>query len=222
LTYLACAGCGDVRPPGRRGPKPRSLYCRKCAEEIRIFRRKTSRWTARECQNCNVWFSSAKQKFCSDECRRTYYTKLNTEKQKVFVPLSVRQCSRCYQDFLTYASRTQKFCSDRCKRLFDYELIPAKRRGAPRVATASVSYKVLQESGWECAVCGVATPESLRGTVEPNAPEVDHIFPVSRGGSHEIGNLQCLCRKCNMSKGAKLMSEWRPANDNFRCVEVAA
>ena len=38
--------------------------------------------------------------------------------------------------------------------------------------------------------------------------EVDHIIPISRGGTHSEGNLQPLCRSCNASKGAKTMSEW--------------
>ena len=32
---------------------------------------------------------------------------------------------------------------------------------------------------------------------------VDHIVPVSRGGTHEGHNLQVLCRRCNSAKGAK-------------------
>lgn len=38
--------------------------------------------------------------------------------------------------------------------------------------------------------------------------EVDHIHPVSRGGSDDPANLQVLCKSCNTSKGAKTMSEW--------------
>jgi 5-methylcytosine-specific restriction endonuclease McrA len=37
----------------------------------------------------------------------------------------------------------------------------------------------------------------------------DHIVPISRGGSHGIGNLAPACWSCNSSKGAKLLVEWR-------------
>lgn len=44
-----------------------------------------------------------------------------------------------------------------------------------------------------CAYCG--TTENL---------SVDHKRPISRGGSSEPENLQCLCRSCNSRKGARI------------------
>ena len=41
--------------------------------------------------------------------------------------------------------------------------------------------------------------------------EVDHIIPISRGGSHGIGNLQMLCRHHNSSKKDSLEVEVRYA-----------
>lgn len=37
---------------------------------------------------------------------------------------------------------------------------------------------------------------------------VDHVVPISRGGSNWPSNLQLLCATCNCSKGTKLMEEW--------------
>lgn len=39
--------------------------------------------------------------------------------------------------------------------------------------------------------------------------QVDHVIPLARGGAHAIGNLVPACRKCNHSKNAKLLMEWR-------------
>lgn len=67
---------------------------------------------------------------------------------------------------------------------------------------ASVVYKISDKDmqrllSSPCVECG--HPKST----------LDHIIPIKRGGTHGVGNLQPLCGKCNSSKGAKLMVEWR-------------
>jgi 5-methylcytosine-specific restriction endonuclease McrA len=42
--------------------------------------------------------------------------------------------------------------------------------------------------------------------------ELDHIIPIARGGNHSIGNIAPACQKCNRSKGAKTITEWRKRN----------
>ncbi len=49
-----------------------------------------------------------------------------------------------------------------------------------------------------CAYCGCTSGPF----------EVDHITPVSRGGTNDPENLTCACRSCNRSKGAKTVKEW--------------
>jgi 5-methylcytosine-specific restriction endonuclease McrA len=51
-------------------------------------------------------------------------------------------------------------------------------------------------SSYGCKNCGVS--EDLT---------IDHIIPMSKGGSDNIANLQCLCRSCNSVKGDKIVKE---------------
>lgn len=54
---------------------------------------------------------------------------------------------------------------------------------------------VLSLYGGKCAFCG--SIENI---------QKDHIFPLKRGGSDGVHNLQPLCRSCNFKKSAKLVS----------------
>ena len=59
--------------------------------------------------------------------------------------------------------------------------------------------RVYRRDGYVCSYCG--------DTDGPFA--IDHIHPLSRGGSNDISNLCVACRACNSSKGDKLLvSEW--------------
>jgi len=52
--------------------------------------------------------------------------------------------------------------------------------------------KVFERDKHTCRYCGAT-----------NRLEIDHIIPLSRGGSNELDNLQILCRYCNSRKWAK-------------------
>lgn len=55
-----------------------------------------------------------------------------------------------------------------------------------------------QQDG-KCAYCGI----ELNGTYH-----IDHIHPLSRGGSNWPDNLACACARCNLSKSDKTIEEW--------------
>lgn len=62
-----------------------------------------------------------------------------------------------------------------------------------------IQFKYDQQLGL-CAYCGCELDEKYH---------VDHIRPLSRGGSNDASNLAIACPHCNTSKGNKLLSEWR-------------
>lgn len=79
----------------------------------------------------------------------------------------------------------------------------ALERGA-RVAEKINPDFILERDKYRCYICGIKTPKKLRGTYEDNAPEVDHIIPLSKGGLHVESNLRCACRKCNGLKSDRV------------------
>lgn len=65
--------------------------------------------------------------------------------------------------------------------------------------------EIFMRDGWRCQICGVSTPQTRRGTYHKNAPELDHIIPLSKGGKHTRTNVQCACRACNGEKSDKVV-----------------
>ncbi len=65
--------------------------------------------------------------------------------------------------------------------------------------TKALRQRIIERDNYTCQICGNSTYN------EPNLLlEVDHIIPISKGGKTVDNNLQCLCWKCNRSKGNKL------------------
>lgn len=85
----------------------------------------------------------------------------------------------------------------------------ARRRAMERGAEAEAvdPLAVFERDGWRCHMCRRPTPRKLRGSVDPRAPELDHIVTLAEGGTHTWGNLACACRSCNGRKGARSLGQ---------------
>lgn len=68
-----------------------------------------------------------------------------------------------------------------------------KRQPARRPLAATLRLEVMQRDNFHCQRCGAGQETGAK-------LEVDHITPISRGGTNDPHNLQTLCRICNLAK----------------------
>jgi hypothetical protein len=80
-----------------------------------------------------------------------------------------------------------------------------------------VNFGRVEKLTWQERLANRRVPESMRATVLVRDGgrcrkcrrainlEMDHIVPVSKGGTTEESNLQTLCRRCNRAKFKKLV-----------------
>jgi hypothetical protein len=68
-------------------------------------------------------------------------------------------------------------------------------------------FEIFDRDGWRCHMCRCSTPKRYRGTIKPNAPELDHIVPLSKGGKHTRANTACSCRACNGVKSDRIFGQ---------------
>lgn len=68
-------------------------------------------------------------------------------------------------------------------------LLIAKMSGSHTFAQA---VQLINSVNGACAICG-----------RTDSPSIDHVVPISKGGSDGVDNLRVLCTSCNSRKGGK-------------------
>lgn len=129
--------------------------------------------------------------------------KLNKNKVGDVVLLNCKCCGRLYTSIISIGA-SKKYCLTCLPEI--YKKFKRKSKGKRRAIERNVEadnidwVDVCQRDSWVCQECGISTPRSKRGTYNPDAPEIDHIIPLSKGGKHKLNNVRCLCRLCNGKK----------------------
>lgn len=185
----------------------------------------------KECVYCSKKFKSTTQLvYCSDKCRdnnsktqsKQYYLsnkdKLIQKRKSNFVSVE-KECVECGNVFETkYGTKRKKFCSDKCAKRYKNRKASINRRVQIR-ENGSIDYnlsltKLIKKDKGNCKICGckvdvkdyVKTKEGhfIAGI---NYPSIDHILPVSKGGTHTWSNVQLAHRGCNSMKSDNVIFE---------------
>ena len=127
------------------------------------------------CPVCGVvWCSrTSRRKLCSAECQR--------KKQSQYVSAKIMERYRTDPQFR------------------DQVLARAHARRADKLGLGSkqvlLSYLIKRDHG----VCGLCH-RPVRAKRGPMRPSIDHLIPLSRGGTHELSNVQLSHYRCNLEK----------------------
>ena len=120
------------------------------------------------------------------------------------------RCKWCGNYFTVNNRHNLKVCcSSLCSKKYqnhkkqvkkDYRFNLAKKNGKYEDITLAKLYK--RDNG-KCYICGkhlILNDKYNR----PDAPTIEHVVPISKGGTNTWSNVKLACRECNVKKGTKI------------------
>jgi hypothetical protein len=215
-----CAECGKLLwggqtslPAGQRT----CLDCRRARTAAKVAARPPRRPKRRSaCARCGNTFVpvKAKQTYCSKSCAaRSRPPRLKRAKATPEVTLCKVHfitCVHCGKLFTT--RRRRRICSTACRKarqaqryytnpkyrdgiLHSGHARRAHKLGLDADHTINLSYIIKRDRG-RCGICH----KPVRAKRGRRGPSIDHIIPLSIGGTHTLDNVQLAHLACNWSK----------------------
>lgn len=190
---------------------------------------------ARTCGMCNAEFrtgKNGKHGYCSTACRLAGVELRRVEALRA--ERSGRSCAKCESPIGDTSRRDANFCSTKCQKAYwsteNQDRINEctskwKRRNPGRAqdsdhrrraaiagtAVGEIDYSaVWDRDNGNCWICSESVDLSV-SYPDPMYRSWDHVIPLSKGGSHTMGNLALSHLRCNVSKRDKIpdrLPEW--------------
>lgn len=117
------------------------------------------------------------------------------------------ECNRCYRrkeylrNRITYLNRFKRHYKDNK----EYYKNKKNKRRVLKYNSEYIYiniYNIYKRDRFKCGICGLRVNTKLKHP-HPYSPSLDHIIPLSKGGSHTPDNVQLAHLRCNISKGSK-------------------
>jgi hypothetical protein len=143
--------------------------------------------------------SHGKMNFCDGECYMDFRKAGFAFTRRMEFSSNTNLTSSCLFCGGGMVCTDRDYCSESCQnkhRQQSYRIL--KKINGP---IEPISLSVLAaESDWTCVSCGCKCTKG-NGLNKPTDATIDHVIPVSKGGTHTRSNVQLMCRRCNTDKG---------------------
>lgn len=206
LGYKYCQSCNMVKSVNEfnkcrsrpTGLQPQCAICGRIA---------TAKWQANNREHRRAYAEKWREQ--NPDYHSQWYLKNKedvTRKQKEWVENNPKKNRK----------RQQRWYRDNKKKRLDYgrewrrnnpekaKVVSNRRRARQLQAEGSHTSEELKslwkQQGGRCVYCGCKLTTKYR--------HLDHVIPLSRGGTNWISNLAWACPSCNSAKGNKLLEEW--------------
>lgn len=213
IPIVKCRMCGEsFRRKQRHGPTDTNGFCSiSCSVKWRHTRLPVSiNVLNRPCMDClEPIAKETKRSLRCDDCQinaeqRAYELQLERSRQE-YVPKEkyVAKCAECGGQFL--ASSRAKYCNLKCQKKSSKRKWRHTRRTVSRSGDNITLNELIDRDHGVCCLCFIPIDQQADLTKDGAAPTIDHIVPVSKGGTHTWSNVQLACRRCNSLKSDSLI-----------------
>lgn len=152
------------------------------------------------CSECGLRYGKWALKKTAVHGRRTPHSLCEECTLKLAIEDEIKRLHQVYEDKMKALSLVKDVQKN--LKAIKYKAITSflsnKRRSLLKKAVGSHTVKyiayLLKEQKYKCIACLVDITDTY---------QVDHIYPLSRGGGNGEDNIQLLCQPCNGRKGAK-------------------
>lgn len=216
ITYV-CKFCGiEYHPKDKR----RNQYCtRECADKQRAadklkrIETEKERKSIKFCPHCGIVHGGKTQSYCSDKCRVELGRLRSRNYKREILKLNYKksECKCCGKQFEQTLNNSKIYCSEECIKTNASSEARHKRRIRIK-QNGRKDYginlrRLIRKDNNTCHICGYSCDDSDFQITEEgyfivgdDYPSIDHVIPLSKGGTHTHDNVKLAHFKCNYIK----------------------
>ena len=231
-----CVARNNAARSSKAAPKRMARVRDAIGESFEVVRETRKDWFLLRCRECGHEFErfvDLHYPTTCPECQRREVDRREVERREREGKRALMQrlvnllayehvCPECGVRFRS-GNPKKLYCSTKCSNRAMWRR-KSRRRGnqSTHVARAKrygVEYdrsitlnRLIERDGMTCYLCGkTCTKDDNRwGSFGPDYPTIDHVIPLSKGGTHTWDNVRVACGICNELKGDEVISDPTP------------